>query len=64
MNQWYLHSQPEGESKRINFSLNAFSEDSGRWGLCNNCELHLLGKITTPKPDGLICLGCLQSEYE
>jgi len=45
-------------------SAKALSEDLRHWGLCNNCERHLLGKITTTKPAGLICLGCLQSEHE
>jgi len=45
-------------------SSKALFEDLRHWGLCNNCELHLLGKITTTKPAGLICLGCLQTEQE
>jgi hypothetical protein len=55
------------EERRKTYALmekseKAVSEDFRRWGLCSNCERHLLGKMTTKKPVGLICLGCLQSD--
>jgi len=42
----------------------AVEENFRHRGLCESCEMRLQGKATRPKPQGLICLGCLQTEQE
>ncbi len=40
----------------------AAPEEFERWGLCDKCERRLTGRSSTPKPQDLICLGCVQAE--